>query len=157
MGLAQGTEGAGSEAAVESPWVAVLVAVPDAALGDLADLLDGVVVGRDPGIVGPTAPRAEAAPDLAQGPVAQEIAVEVDLVVAGLCVVDPYLVLWECLHGASLATGVAHFVSQGKGQRADGGHAPRRLTYQGRSLSRQRWRSGADDPRQPLIAGDHLP
>jgi hypothetical protein len=48
----------------------------------------------------------------------------VDLVVAGLCEVDPDLMLRGCLHGASLATGVAHFVSQGKGQRADGGHAP---------------------------------
>jgi hypothetical protein len=48
----------------------------------------------------------------------------VDLVVAGLCEVDPDLMLRGCLHGASLATEVAHFVSQGKGQRADGGHAP---------------------------------
>jgi hypothetical protein len=29
----------------------------------------------------------------------------VDLVVAGLCGVDPDLVLWMCFHDASLATG----------------------------------------------------
>jgi len=88
------------------------------------DLLDAVLVGRDPGVVGLAAADPEDAPDLVQGPDAQEIAVEVDLVVAGLCEVDPDLMLRGCLHGASLATGVAHFVSQGKGQRADGGHAP---------------------------------
>lgn len=60
--------------------------------------------------MGPGAAGPQAAPDLAQGPVAQEIAVEVDLVVAGLCGVDPDLMLWGCLPGASLATGVGHFV-----------------------------------------------
>ena len=69
------------------------------------DLLDAVLVGGDPGVVGPAAAGPEATPGGAQGPVAQQVAVEVGLVVAGLCGVDPDLVLWGCLHGASLATG----------------------------------------------------
>ena len=94
-----------------SPSEEDLVAVLATALGDFPDLFQGVAVGGDPCVVGPAAAGPEAAPDLAQGPVAQEIAVEVDLVVAGLVGVDPDLVLRGCLHGASLATGVAHFVS----------------------------------------------
>jgi len=134
-----------------------LVPPPRSAPGNRIDLLDAVLVGGDPGVVGPAAAGPEAAPDLAQGPDAQEIAVEVDLVVAGLCEVDPDLMLRGCLHGASLATGVAHFVARG---RANGPMGAMRPTFDVSSrlpLSRQRWRSGADDPRQPLNAGDHLP
>ena len=65
--------------------LAAPVAALGPALGDRADLLDAVLVGRHAGAEHTAEPGAEAAPDGAQGPVAQQVAAEVDLVVSGPC------------------------------------------------------------------------
>lgn len=57
--------------------------------GDLIDQLDAGLIGSDSGAVHPAAVGADAAPDLDQGPVAEQILVEEDLILAGLLGVDP--------------------------------------------------------------------
>lgn len=85
------------------------VPAPSSTAGDLVDLLDAILVGGDSGVVGPAAPGTEAAPGSAQGPVAQEVAVEVGLIVSGLRGVGPETVLWGGVHGAQSRRGAGSF------------------------------------------------
>ena len=57
------------------------IIVLGAAFGDLADPFHAVVVGRDASIVHSAAGGVDAAPDPAQGPVAKQVPVQVNLVV----------------------------------------------------------------------------
>ena len=75
------------------------IAALAAPLGDRADLLDAIVIGRDGGVVHPTPGGVDAAPDLAQGPVAKQVPVQVDLIVAGLRRMDPGVMLRRFYHG----------------------------------------------------------
>lgn len=70
-------------------WRSAGIASLRSAPGDLAAQLDASLVGRDTGAVHPAAVRADAAPDHDQGPVAEQILVEEDMVVPGLLGVDP--------------------------------------------------------------------
>ena len=73
-----------AETSIRSGSFDASIAALGAALGDLADLLDAVVVGGDPGVVFPAAPGAKAAPDLAERPFPKQVLGQVDLVVAVL-------------------------------------------------------------------------
>ena len=57
------------------------IATLAASLGDFLDLLDALVVGRDARVMHPASGGSDAAPNLAQGPVAEQVPVQVDLVV----------------------------------------------------------------------------
>ena len=82
--------------------------MPHAAPGDLLDLLQAVAVGCDPGVVHPSAPRSESAPDFEECPVAQQVLAQVDLVVTGLLGVDPGAMLrWRVHAGQPTGPGGA--------------------------------------------------
>jgi hypothetical protein len=74
------------------------VATLRAALGDRVGLLDPIVVGRPSGAVHPAARGVGASPNLAQGPVAEQVPVQVNLVVAGCIRIDPGVALRVLVH-----------------------------------------------------------
>ena len=86
-------------------FIAALAAAP----GDRADLLDALIVGRDGGVVHPAPGGANATPDLAQGPVAKQVPVQVDLVVTGLRRMDPGVMLRRFCHGVQIRAGGGSF------------------------------------------------
>jgi hypothetical protein len=85
------------------------IAALAAPLGDRADLLDAIVVECDARVVHPATRGSDATPDLAQGPVAKQIPVQVDLVVTGLRRMDPGVMLRRFCHGVQIRAGGGSF------------------------------------------------
>jgi hypothetical protein len=81
------------------------------ALGDRTHLRTAFFVRCNAGAMHPTEAGSGAAPDLAQGPVAKQVPVQVDLVVAGLLGINPRMLLRGVVHVDSLSDAVAHPVS----------------------------------------------